>query len=37
LATGPTRGCDVLLEIAIIPISLALAATMIGFVWIALH
>jgi len=27
----------VLLEIAIIPISLALAATMIGFVWIALH
>jgi len=36
-ATGPMRGRDVLLEIAIIPISLALGATMIGLVWIALH
>jgi hypothetical protein len=31
------RGRDVLLEVAVIPVSLAFAATMIGLVWIALH
>jgi hypothetical protein len=36
-ATGPMRGRDVLLEVAVIPVSLAFAATMIGLVWIALH
>jgi len=34
-ATGPMRGREVLLEIVIIPISLALAATVIGVIWIA--
>jgi hypothetical protein len=36
-ATGPMGGREVLLEIAVMPVSLALAATMIGLVWIALH
>lgn len=36
-ATGPMSGRDVLLEIAVIPVSLALAATMIGLIWIAIH
>ena len=36
-ATGPMSGREVLLEIAVIPVSLALAATLIGAVWIALH
>jgi hypothetical protein len=36
-ATGPMRGREVLLEIAVIPVSLALAATMIGLIWIAVH
>jgi hypothetical protein len=31
------RGRDALIEIAIVPVSLALAATAIGIVWIALH
>jgi hypothetical protein len=36
-ATGRMRGRDVLIEITMVPISLALAATAIGLVWIALH
>lgn len=36
-ATGPMRGREVLLEIAVIPVSLALAATLIGLIWIAIH
>jgi hypothetical protein len=36
-ATGPMRGTDVLLEIALVPVSLALAATLIGLVWVVLH
>jgi hypothetical protein len=36
-ATGPMRGRDVLLEIAVIPVSLAFAATLIGLIWIAIH
>jgi hypothetical protein len=36
-ATGKMRGRDALIEIAIVPVSLALAATAIGIVWIALH
>jgi hypothetical protein len=36
-ATGPMRGREVLLEIAVIPASLALAATAIGLVWVALN
>ncbi len=35
--TGPRRGREVLLEIAVIPISLAFAATLIGMIWIAVH
>jgi hypothetical protein len=35
--TGPMRGREVLLEIAVIPISLAFAATLIGVIWIAVH
>ena len=35
--TGPMRGRDVLLEIAVIPVSLALAATLIGVIRIAVH
>jgi hypothetical protein len=35
--TGKMRGRDALIEIAIVPVSLALAATVIGIVWIALH
>jgi hypothetical protein len=35
--SGPMRGRDVLLEIAVIPVSLAFAATLIGLIWIALH
>jgi hypothetical protein len=36
-ATGPMSGRDVMLEIAVMPLSLALAATLIGVVWIAIH
>lgn len=36
-ATGPMSGREVLLEIAVIPVSLALAATLIGLIWIAIH
>ena len=36
-ATGPMRGRDVMLEIAVMPLSLALAATLIGVIWIAIH
>ena len=36
-ATGPMTGRDVMLEIAVMPVSLALAATLIGAVWIAIH
>jgi hypothetical protein len=36
-ATGPMSGRDVMLEIAVIPLSLALAATLIGLIWIAIH
>jgi hypothetical protein len=36
-ATGKMRGRDVLIEIATVPVSLALAATMIGLIWVALH
>jgi hypothetical protein len=36
-ATGPMRGREVLLAIAVIPVSLALAATAIGLVWVVLH
>jgi hypothetical protein len=35
--TGPMSGREVLLEIAVIPISLAFAATLIGVIWIAVH
>jgi hypothetical protein len=36
-ATGTMRGRDVLIEIALIPVSLAVAATVIGLVWSTLH
>ncbi len=36
-ATGPLRGRDVLLEIALVPVALAFAATLIGLVWVMLH
>ncbi len=36
-ATGRMSGREVLLEIAVIPASLALAATLIGLIWIAIH
>ena len=36
-ATGKMRGRDVLTEIATVPVSLALAATIIGLIWVALH
>lgn len=36
-ATGPMRGADALLEIALVPVSLAFAATLIGLVWVMLH
>ena len=36
-ATGTLRGRDVLIEIEIVPVSLALAATVIGLVWSAIH
>jgi len=36
-ATGPMRRREVLLAIAVIPVSLALAATAIGLVWVVLH
>jgi hypothetical protein len=36
-ATGKMRGREVLIEIATVPVSLALAATIIGLVWVALH
>ena len=35
--TGPMRGREVLLEIAVIPVSLAFAATLIGVIWIAVR
>jgi hypothetical protein len=34
-ATGPVSGREVLLEIAVMPVSLALAATVIGLIWVA--
>lgn len=36
-ATGTMRGRDVLIEIALVPVSLAFAATVIRLVWSALH
>jgi hypothetical protein len=36
-ATGPMSGRDVMIEIAVIPVSLALAATAIGLIWIVMH
>ena len=30
-------GRDVLLEIAVMPVALALAATLIGLIWIVMH
>jgi hypothetical protein len=36
-ATGRMRGRDVLIEIATVPVSLALAATVIGVIWVAIH
>jgi len=36
-ATGPMKGREVLIEIAVIPVSLAFAATLIGVIWIAVH
>jgi hypothetical protein len=36
-ATGPLRGRDALLEIALVPVSLAFAATLLGLIWVALH
>jgi hypothetical protein len=36
-ATGEMRGRDALIEIAIVPVSLALAATLIGLAWVVLH
>ncbi|MGH6826747.1 MAG: hypothetical protein ACREC7_13730, partial [Methyloceanibacter sp.] len=35
--TGPMRGREVLIEIAMIPVSLAFAATLIGVIWIAVR
>lgn len=35
IATGPVRGREVFIQILLIPVSLALAMTMIGIVWIA--
>ena len=35
--TGTMRGRDALIEILVMPIALALAATAIALVWIALH
>ena len=36
-ATGTMRGRDVLIEIATLPVSLAIGATLIGLAWAALH
>jgi hypothetical protein len=36
-ATGTMSGRDVLIEIALVPVSLAFAATVIGLAWSALH
>jgi hypothetical protein len=36
-ATGTMRGRDALIEIALVPVSLAFAATVIGLAWSALH
>jgi hypothetical protein len=36
-ATGTMRGRDVLIEIALVPVALAFAATVIGLAWSALH
>ncbi len=35
-ATGTMRGRDALIEIALVPVSLAIAATIIGLVWSAI-
>lgn len=35
IAKGPVRGREVFIQILLIPVSLALAMTMIGIVWIA--
>jgi hypothetical protein len=35
--TGERRGMDVLIEITLIPVSLAVAATIIGLAWFYLH
>jgi hypothetical protein len=34
LATGKERGRDVLIEIALVPVTLAFAATLIGLAWV---
>ena len=34
LATGEERGRDVLIEIALVPVTLAFAATLIGLAWV---
>jgi hypothetical protein len=34
LATGNERGRDVLIEIALVPVTLAFAATLIGLAWV---
>ncbi|MGZ8400948.1 MAG: hypothetical protein ACXWVI_06580 [Methyloceanibacter sp.] len=34
LATGTEIGCDVLIEIALVPVVLAFAATLIGLAWV---
>jgi hypothetical protein len=36
-ATGDMRGWDVLIEISLVPVSLALAATLIGLAWLLLR
>jgi hypothetical protein len=36
-ATGTMRGRDVLIEIMVLPLSLALAATLIGIAWMAIR
>jgi len=34
LATGEESGCDVLIEITLVPVALAFAATLIGLAWV---
>jgi hypothetical protein len=36
-ATGEMRGRDALIEIAVVPVSLAVAATLIGLAWVVLR